>query len=69
MAVSRCAECCPVTAVHIASRILTACAPTEILVSGTIRDLTAGPGLQLEDRGPHKLKGIQDQSRLFAVRD
>jgi class 3 adenylate cyclase len=56
-------------AVHIASRILATCAPSEILVSSTIRDLTAGSGLRLEDRGAHNLKGLDHEWELFAVRD
>jgi class 3 adenylate cyclase len=56
-------------AVHIASRILAVCAANEILVSGTVRDLTTGSGLRLEARGAHRLKGLDDEWRLFAVRD
>ena len=41
----------------------------EILVSSTIRDLTAGAGLRLEDRGAHNLKGLDHEWELFAVRD
>jgi class 3 adenylate cyclase len=55
-------------AVHIASRILAACGPNQILVSGTVHDLTVGSGLRLEDRGPHSLKGIEGEWRLFAAR-
>jgi class 3 adenylate cyclase len=56
-------------AVHVASRILATCAPSEILVSSTIHDLTVGSGLRLEDRGAHKLKGLDKEWQLFAVRD
>lgn len=56
-------------AVHIASRILSACGTNEVLVSSTVRDLTAGSGLRLENRGPHKLKGLDDEWVLFAARD
>jgi class 3 adenylate cyclase len=38
-------------AVHTASRIAGAAAPGEVLVSATIRDLTAGAGLEFEDHG------------------
>jgi class 3 adenylate cyclase len=55
--------------VHIASRILSACGANDILVSSTVRDLTTGSGLRLEERGPHKLKGIDDEWQLFASRD
>lgn len=56
-------------AVHIASRILSACAANEILVSSTVRDLTTGSGLRLENRGSHKLKGLDEDWLLYASRD
>jgi class 3 adenylate cyclase len=56
-------------AVHIASRILSACGANEILVSSTVRDLTTGSGLRLENRGPHKLKGLDEEWYLYASRD
>ena len=39
----------------------------EVLVSGTVRDLVAGSGLEFEDRGATALKGIPGEWRLFAV--
>jgi class 3 adenylate cyclase len=56
-------------AVHIASRILATYAPNQILVSGTIPDLAIGPGLHLEERGIHKLKGVEGDWQLFAAYD
>jgi class 3 adenylate cyclase len=56
-------------AVHIASRILSACGANEILVSSTVRDLTTGSGLRLENRGLHQLKGLDDEWQLYASRD
>jgi class 3 adenylate cyclase len=56
-------------AVHIASRILSACGANEVLVSSTIKDLAAGSGLRLENRGPHKLRGLEDDWILYAARD
>jgi len=53
-------------AVHIASRIMDAAGPREILVSRTVRDLVAGSDVTLEDRGTHSLKGV-DEWQLFAV--
>jgi class 3 adenylate cyclase len=56
-------------AVNIASRICGLCAPGEILVSQTIRDLArTSAGVTFEDRGEHALKGIDDAVRVFAVR-
>ena len=39
----------------------------EVLVSGTVKDLVAGSGLEFEDRGAHELKGVPGEWRLFAV--
>jgi hypothetical protein len=41
----------------------------EILVSSTVKDLTAGSGIEFADRGEHQLKGIPSRRRLFQVRD
>jgi hypothetical protein len=38
-------------------------------VSSTVRDLTTGSGLNLENRGPHKLKGLDEEWYLYASRD
>lgn len=54
-------------AVHIGQRIESKASPGEILVSGIIRDLVAGSGIQFEDRGEHELKGVPGISRLFAT--
>jgi class 3 adenylate cyclase len=56
-------------AVNIASRICSLCAPGEILVSATVRDLArTSAGVTFEDRGEQALKGIEDAVRVFAVR-
>jgi class 3 adenylate cyclase len=39
----------------------------EVLVSGTVKDLVAGSGIDFEDRGEHQLKGVPGAWRLFAV--
>ena len=54
-------------AVHTAARVAAQAAPDEVLVSGTVRDLIAGSGIELEDRGVHKLKGIPGDWPLLAV--
>lgn len=54
-------------AVHIASRIQTAAGPGEVLVSGTLRDLVAGSGLEFVDRGIHELKGIPGEFHLWGL--
>ena len=55
-------------AVHIGQRVLSTAQPGEVLVSSTVRDLTAGSGLEFEDRGLHALKGVPEEWRLFVVR-
>jgi class 3 adenylate cyclase len=56
-------------AVHTAARVLRAAQPGEILVTRTVRELTAGSGLEFADRGAHALKGIPEPSQLFALVD
>jgi pimeloyl-ACP methyl ester carboxylesterase/class 3 adenylate cyclase len=55
-------------AVHIGQRVVATAGPSEVLVSSTVRDLTAGSGIEFEDRGLHPLKGVPDEWRLYAVR-
>jgi class 3 adenylate cyclase len=54
-------------AVHIAARVLAMAKPGEILVTRTVRELTAGAGLGFEGRGSHALKGVPDHLPLFAL--
>jgi class 3 adenylate cyclase len=54
-------------AVHIGARVMAAAGPGEVLVSRTVRDLVAGSGIALEDRGSHTLKGLDDTWQLFAA--
>jgi class 3 adenylate cyclase len=55
-------------AVHIAARVAGTAGPGQVLVSQTVRDLVAGSGIEFEGRGEHKLKGVSETWRLFAVR-
>jgi class 3 adenylate cyclase len=54
-------------AVHIASRVGSLAGAGEVLVSETVKGITAGSGILFEDRGGHELKGVPDTWRLFAV--
>jgi class 3 adenylate cyclase len=54
-------------AVAIGARVGALAGPSEILVSSTVKDLVAGSGLAMEDRGLHSLKGVPDEWRLYAV--
>ena len=54
-------------AVHIAARVSAQARPGEVLVSRTVKDLIAGSGVRLADRGAHSLKGVPDDWNLHAV--
>jgi class 3 adenylate cyclase len=54
-------------AVHTGARVAALAKPGEVLVSGTVRDLIAGSGIELEDRGVQSLKGIPGEWQLLAV--
>jgi class 3 adenylate cyclase len=53
--------------VHIGARVAAVADAGEVLVSRTVRDLSAGSGLVFEDRGSHQLKGVADEWQLFRV--
>ena len=53
--------------VHIGARVSALAGPSDVLVSGTLRDLVIGSGLEFEERGAHELKGVPGEWRLFAV--
>ncbi|MDP9237267.1 MAG: cyclase, partial [Chloroflexota bacterium] len=56
-------------AVNIASRISALSAPGEVLVSDIVRGLVrTSAGVVFEDRGEHRLKGVSDAQRVYAVR-
>lgn len=54
-------------AVHLASRVMSAASPGEIVVSRTVKDLVIGSGISFTDRGSHHLKGIAGEWQLFSV--
>ncbi len=54
-------------AVHIGARVAALAQASEVLVSRTVRDLTAGSGLMFEDAGEHELKGVPDRWHLYRV--
>ena len=56
-------------AVHVGARIAAEACGGEVLASRTVRDLVAGSGLKLTDRGTHRLRGIDEPWQLFAVDD
>jgi class 3 adenylate cyclase len=56
-------------AVHVAARVMGAAGANEILVSNTVKELSAGSGLRFTDRGRHLLKGIEGEWQLHALAD
>jgi class 3 adenylate cyclase len=54
-------------AVHIGARVAALAAPSEVLVTGTVRDLVAGSGIGFADRGHHELKGAPGSWQLLAA--
>ena len=54
-------------AVVIGARVGARAGPSEVLVSQTVKDLTAGSGLTFEDAGEHELKGVPDRWHLYRV--
>jgi pimeloyl-ACP methyl ester carboxylesterase len=54
-------------AVHIGARVMAEAEPGEVLVSGTVRDLVVGSGLEFADRGVRELRGVPGSWPVFAV--
>jgi pimeloyl-ACP methyl ester carboxylesterase len=54
-------------AVHIGARVMAEAQPGEVLVSGTVKDLVVGSGLEFAERGTRALRGVPGTWALFAV--
>jgi class 3 adenylate cyclase len=54
-------------AVHIAARIAALAEAEEVLASSTVRDLSVGSPFRLQARGEHRLRGVAEPWRVFAV--
>jgi class 3 adenylate cyclase len=54
-------------AVHVGARIGAMAGTGEVLASRTVRDLSAGSGLQFASLGPQQLKGLTDKVEVFRV--
>ncbi|TMG29156.1 MAG: LuxR family transcriptional regulator, partial [Chloroflexi bacterium] len=54
-------------ALHVASSVMAAAQPGEVLVSGTVKDLVVGSGLEFSDRGVRVFAGIPGSWTLFAT--
>jgi pimeloyl-ACP methyl ester carboxylesterase len=58
---------CSGLSVSIGARVMAHAGPSEVVVSQTVKDLTAGSGLTFEDAGEYELKGVPDRWRLYRV--
>jgi class 3 adenylate cyclase len=54
-------------AVHICARVVALAAAGEVLVTGAVRDLVVGSGIEFADRGTHELKGVPGTWQLLEV--
>jgi len=54
-------------AVHIGARVMAEAEPGEVLVSGTVKDLVVGSGLDFVDRGVRELRGVPGSWPVYAV--
>jgi class 3 adenylate cyclase len=55
--------------VNTAARVMAAAGPGEVLVPAAVRDLVPGAGIAFADHGVHRLKGLDDELRLFLVKE
>jgi class 3 adenylate cyclase len=55
-------------AVHVAARVGAQAGPGEVFVSGMVKDLVAGSGIEFDERGEHELKGVPGTWKLFAAK-
>ncbi|HET9249554.1 MAG TPA: adenylate/guanylate cyclase domain-containing protein, partial [Actinomycetota bacterium] len=53
--------------VNTAARVMSVAGPGEVLVPAAVRDLMPGAGITFGDHGVHRLKGLEDELRLFRV--
>jgi class 3 adenylate cyclase len=55
--------------VNTAARVMSVAGPGEVLVPASVKDIVVGTGISFGDHGLHRLKGIEDENRLFIVTD
>jgi class 3 adenylate cyclase len=56
-------------AVHVGARVAALAAPSQVLVTSTVKTLVLGSGISFTDRGTHVLKGVPGRWRLHAVQE
>jgi hypothetical protein len=54
-------------AVNTAARVMSVAGPGEVLVPASVRDIVSGAGISFAGHGTHRLKGLEDEARLFLV--
>jgi class 3 adenylate cyclase len=54
-------------AVNTAARVMSVGGPAEVLVPPSVRDIVSGAGITFREHGTHRLKGLEDETRLFVV--
>jgi class 3 adenylate cyclase len=54
-------------AVNIGARVAALAAPSQVLVSQTVRDLMVGSELRFDHRGSYQLKGVPGEWRVYAA--
>jgi len=55
-------------AVHTGARVGAVGGAGEVVVSSVLRDLVPGAGIDFQDLGDHRLKGVPEEVRLWSVR-
>ncbi len=53
--------------VNTAARVMSVAGPGEVLVPASVREIVSGAGISFADHGTHRLKGLEDEARLFLV--
>ena len=54
-------------ALHVASGVMDAANPGDVLVSGTVKDLVVGSGIEFSDRGVREFGGVPGSWRIFSA--
>ena len=54
-------------AVHLAARVMSEADAGQVVVTRTVKDLTAGSGLSFDDMGLYELKGIPEAWQLLML--
>jgi class 3 adenylate cyclase len=56
-------------AVHIAARVCAVAEPSQVLATGTVRELSVGSTLTFAPQDERELRGVPGAWRLFAVQE